>query len=392
MSVLVLNAGSSSLKFAAYDAAEPAAPRPLLRGQIAGIGHAPQVSVSEGEPGSLAGQTPAQRGEPAEVFAWLLSLLGEHPAVGTPEIIGHRVVHGGREFAAPCVITPDILAQLDALAPLAPQHQPFNLAGVRQAADRWPDATQIACFDTAFHRSQPRIAQLFALPRALTEAGVLRYGFHGLSYEYIAGLLPERLGDKADGRVIMAHLGHGASLCALKNRRSVATTMGFTALDGLMMATRCGDLDPGVVLHLLQDGQGRSIAEVADILYARSGLLGVSGVSGDMRTLLTSEEPAAREAVDLFVHRIISAIGALAAQLEGLDALIFTAGVGEHAAPIRQRVVQGCAWLGARLDVNANEAHQTRFDAPDSAVALCVAHTNEELMIAQHAARFGPAQ
>ncbi len=387
MTVLVLNAGSSSLKFAAYDAADAARPTVLLRGQVAGIGGAARRTVSEGAPGGLAdAQSPADR-TPEAVFDWLLGLLQAHAAVRAPVAVGHRVVHGGRDFAAPCVITPTILAQLEALSPLAPQHQPFNLAGVRLATTRWPEAPQIACFDTAFHRSQPAIEQMFALPRALSAAGVQKYGFHGLSYEYVAEILPELLSDAARGRVIVAHLGHGASLCALKDGVSIATTMGFTALDGLMMATRCGDLDPGVVLHLLEGPPARTVAEVTALLYNQSGLLGVSGVSREMKTLLESEAPSAEDAVSLYVHRIVGAIGTLTARLGGLDALVFTAGIGEHAAPVRAAVAEGCAWLGARLDAAANDRHETRFDAPDSAIALCVAHTNEEVMIARHAAR-----
>ncbi|MCG8441743.1 MAG: acetate/propionate family kinase [Caulobacterales bacterium] len=385
--IIVLNAGSSSLKFGLYEPDGDGDPALLLRGQIAGIGHAPHVSAEGPAAADFdAGDPPGAASAPEAVFAWLLDRLHACPAARAPRAVGHRIVHGGEDFDRPARITDDVLTALEALSPLAPQHQPFNLAGVRQAMERWPDAAHAACFDTAFHRAQPRLEQLFAIPRALTEDGVRRYGFHGLSYEWIAHVLPGVLGPRADGKVIVAHLGHGASLCAMRERRSLATTMGFTALDGLMMATRCGALDPGVALHLIAE-RGMSPAEVERLLYAQSGLLGVSGLTGDMRTLLASDAAPAREAIDLFVHRITGAIGALAARLEGLDALVFTGGVGENAAPIRARAAEGCAWLGARLDAAANAKHAARFETADSDIALCVAPTNEELMIARHAAQ-----
>jgi acetate kinase len=277
-----------------------------------------------------------------------------------------------------------MLAELDALSPLAPLHQPHNLAAVRAIEALQPRLAQVACFDTAFHAGQPWVMQALALPRRITDAGVKRYGFHGLSYEYIAHVLPEHLGVQAEGRVIVAHLGNGASLCALRGRRSVATTMGFTALDGLMMGTRCGSLDPGVVLYLMRE-RGMTFEEVQTMLYEESGLLGVSGISSDMRTLEASANPDAQRAIDLYVHRIASELGALAASLGGLDALVFTAGIGEHSAAIRARVCRDAAWLGVACDEDANLRHATCISMPESRCSAWVIPTNEELMLAMHA-------
>jgi len=272
------------------------------------------------------------------------------------------------------------------LTPLAPNHQPQNLAAIDAVAKTWPDAPQLACFDTSFHRSQPRIAQLFALPRVLSDEGVLRYGFHGLSYEYIAERLPELIGEKAKGRVIVAHLGHGASMCAMREGRSIATTMGFTALDGLVMGKRCGALDPGVILYLMGE-RGMSIEAVNKMLNRESGLLGVSGVSDDVRTLIASDDPHAREALELFVYRAAREIGALVACLGGLDALVFTAGIGEHAAFIRREICARSQWTGLVLDEASNEANATFISAPSSKVTALVVPTNEELPIARAVVR-----
>ncbi len=369
---LVLNAGSSSIKYALYDRAQ----KPLLNGQVDRIGLAPaHHAAGAHQPLPL----PATATH-ADILDWLLAHLTDTRPDLTIIGAGHRVVHGGRDFAAPAHITDAVIAKLQALAPLAPAHQPHNLAGINAVARRWPDVPQIACFDTAFHRSQPRIAQLFAIPREFSDDGVLRYGFHGLSYHYISTQLPHHL-DKPNGRVIVAHLGNGASMCAMQNMKSIATTMGYTALDGLVMGRRCGELDPGVIFHMLRD-RGMSVAEIEDTLGNKSGLQGVSGISSDMRDLLDSDRPEAAEAVDLFVYQACKKIGALAATLGGLDALVFTGGIGENAARIRERILQGCAWLGAEIDNSANASGATRITSPTSRLAAHVIPTDEEGIIA----------
>jgi acetate kinase len=296
---------------------------------------------------------------------------------------GHRVVHGGLRYAGPVRITPGVLEELEALAPLAPLHQPHNVEPIKSLMKHRPDMTQIACFDTAFHRTQPDVAQTFALPFELSESGIKRYGFHGLSYEYIASVLPEHLGSSADGRVVVAHLGAGASMCALRGRRSVATTMGFTALDGLPMGTRTGSIDPGVILHLMSERR-MSLSAVTDLLYKRSGLLGMSGVSSDVRDLLASDSPRARDALDVFVYRVGRELGSLVAALGGLDALVFTAGIGEHAPSLRARVCRDAAWLGIDLDEAANASGGPRITTSASPATAWVIPTNEELIIARH--------
>jgi acetate kinase len=298
--------------------------------------------------------------------------------------LGHRVVHGGLRYSRPARVTPELLAELEALVPLAPLHEPHNLAPIRMAQRLNPDLPQVACFDTAFHRTAPDVAQAFALPYALYEEGVRRYGFHGLSYEYIASVLPAQAPDIADGRVVVLHLGNGCSACALKARVSIATTMGFTALDGLPMGTRCGALDPGVVLHLIQQ-KGMTADALVDLLYRRSGMLGLSGVSSDFRELLASPEPRARFALAVFYDRVTREIGSLAAALGGLDAIVFTAGIGENAAAVRNAICRGCGWLGLELDEVANREHRTRISSPASRVAAYVLNTDENLMIARHA-------
>jgi len=392
--VLVLNAGSSSVKFAAYTAgASNGAPALVVRGRVAQTGGDVEL-LAKGADGALLEQS--RRSGAAGGFdhdaalGWMFDWLDGHLGRSDPAAVGHRVVHGGSCYREPVRIDDSVLTDLDALVPLAPLHQPHNVKAIRLVGRRWPQIPQVACFDTAFHSTQPPVARTFALPPDITDAGVVRYGFHGLSYEYIASRLPEVLGGGDARRVIVAHLGNGASLCALQNGASVATTMGFSPLDGLVMGTRCGALDPGVVLYLLQH-LNMSPQQVSDLLYSRSGLLGMSGLSGDMQVLLASDAPRALAAVDLFVHRIVCEIGALAAAMGGLDALVFTAGIGEHAAPIRARVSAGCAWLGARIDHTANARSAERIDAPSSRLQLAVVPTDEERMIALHTLRLMPS-
>lgn len=372
--ILVLNAGSSSLKFGLYTVEEQ---RLLCRGAIDPKGVrlvgpvAPELETS---------------GQAADLKGWLDQLV---PCVaGLPQLrvraAGHRVVHGGARFDRPCLVDPAALDALEQLVPLAPRHQPQNLAGIRRVAETWPDIPQVACFDTEFHRSQPRLAQLFPLPRAFAERGVVRYGFHGLSYEHAVAVLPELLGPRADGRIVVAHLGQGASMCALLERRCLATTMGFTALDGLMMGTRSGAIDPGLVLHLLREGM--TAEEIEDLLYNRSGLLGVSGISGDVRDLETSSDPRAREALELFAYRAVREIGSLVAALGGLDALVFTGGIGEHSALVRALICGGTSHLGLQLDQPANERNGTQISSASSAVTALIVHADEEAVIARRTA------
>jgi acetate kinase len=380
--IAVINAGSSSIKFAIYGT-EPAEAL-MFRGQIEQIGVSPRLHVTDGTGAKLL-----ERRWPAEgfdhraathvVLAAAVELLDGIRVKG----VGHRVVHGGTTFAAPVRVDSDIVAALTDLTPLAPLHQPHNLAAIEAIADAAPELAQVACFDTAFHRSQPALAQMFALPRRFTEAGVRRYGFHGLSYEYVTGRLGELAPDLAGARTIICHLGNGASLCAVKDGDSVATTMGFTAVDGLVMGTRCGALDPGVLLYLM-DEQGMDARAIEALVYKQSGLLGVSGVSADMRCLRTSSEPAAAEAIALFVYRIVREIGSLSAALGGLDALVFTGGIGEHDAATRRDVAAGCAWLGVRLDEARNGGGAGRISDERSDVAVWVVPTDEERMIARH--------
>ncbi|GKW50162.1 acetate/propionate family kinase [Halomonas sp. NCCP-2165] len=352
---LILNGGSSTLKFALYEGEVR-----RLRGLIERIGATPRLRLSRAPAGLSPPAALAAPDTPAAAAALLDWLAASDELTGLDAIV-HRIVHGGRDFADPVILDEATLARLDALSPLAPLHQPQALAVVRACRERLPGTLQIGCFDTAFHHDQPRLHQLFALPRALSEEGILRYGFHGLSYAYIARRLAELDGDEAGGRAIVAHLGQGASLCAMHRGRSQATTMGFTALDGLMMGRRCGALDPGVVLYLQQQ-RGWDIRRIERLLYHDSGLLGVSGHSDDMRDLLSRQEAACQEAVDLFVHRLVRETGALVAVLGGLDTLVFTAGIGEHAAPIRRRVCEALAWLGVALDPERNAAHGPRLD------------------------------
>jgi acetate kinase len=381
---LVLNAGSSSLKFCVYQRPAGEGWRLPARGQIEGIGTAPRLCVKDGEGRCVTEEkvdTWVRDGRDAvDVLAvWLRSHYGGANVLG----VGHRVVHGGIWFTAPTVIDRHILAHLYELVPLAPLHQPYNLAAVEAVFARLPDVPQVACFDTSFHRGQPPVAEVIPLPRDLCKAGVQRYGFHGLSYEYVASVLPEVAPEIAGGRVIVAHLGSGASMCALQDGKSVDSTLGFTALDGLCMGTRPGSLDPGVILYLLQS-LSLSPKDLETILYKRSGLLGISGISNDMRDLLGRCEPEARLAVDYFVYRAAKEIGALAAVLGGVDGLVFTAGIGENSAEVRRRICEASRWLGVELDAEANEGHGPRISTPGSKVSAWVVPTNEELMIARH--------
>ena len=310
-----------------------------------------------------------------------------HSTAGSNVVaVGHRVVHGGSRFTTPTIVNREVLVELRTLIPLAPLHQPYNLAAIDAVSDRLPGVPQVACFDTSFHRGGLPVSEIVPLPARIRGSAIKRYGFHGLSYEYIASVLPDVAPEIAGGRVIVAHLGSGASLCAMQAGRSVDHTLGFTALDGLCMGTRPGALDPGVVLYLFQT-LGLSASEVEKILYKESGLLGISGVSNDMRDLLASNEPAARLAVDYFVYRIVKDIGALAAVLGGLDALVFTAGIGERSAEIRHHILSASAWLGLDIDERANRLHASRISTATSGVSAWVIPTNEELMIARHTAR-----
>jgi acetate kinase len=381
---LVLNAGSSSLKFSILR--KPAADRWGLeaRGQIEGIGTAPRLAIQDSTgrvlaDDALAGTVSDGRLALDALADWLRSRYRGARLLG----VGHRVVHGGAAYTGPTIVTPQVLDDLRQLVPLAPLHQPHNLAAIEAVFERLPGVPQVACFDTSFHRGQPAVAELVPLPRELCRNGVQRYGFHGLSYEYIASVLPQVAPGIAHARVIVAHLGSGASLCAMKDGKSVDSTLGFTALDGLCMGTRPGALDPGVVLYLFQV-LGLSAKDVESVLYKKSGLLGISGVSNDMRDLLDSPEPAARLAVDYFVYRAAKEIGALAAVLGGIDGFVFTAGIGERSVEIRRRICKASAWLGIDLDRDANATNGPRISSAGSRVETWVIPTNEELMIARH--------
>ena len=372
--ILVLNAGSSSIKFSLY------AESLVANGQIAGIYTEPRFVAAGTEKRWPAGTKLGHEGALAHIVEWLKMAHGKEYRLAA---VGHRVVHGGADYAAPVRVDAGVLKKLERFIPLAPLHQPHNLAPIRALLERSPALPQVACFDTAMHRSNPPLAQMFALPAELTEAGVRRYGFHGLSYEYIASALPEVDARAARGKTVVLHLGNGASMCALQGGRSVASTMGFTAVDGLPMGTRCGALDPGVILYLM-DERGMDARAVEKLIYQQSGLLGVSGLSSDMRVLLESQDARAKLAVDLFIYRIGRELGSLAAALGGLDAIVFTAGIGERAAPVRERICRQAAWLGVELDPDANAKHGPRISSATSRVAAWVVPTNEELMIARH--------
>ncbi len=381
----VLNAGSSSIKFAVRGA--PPELALMLKGQIEAIGVAPHLEVKDAAGVQIHEQKwPAAGFDHESATREIVAVIRARLGTGKIGAVGHRVVHGGTRHQAPERVDAALIAYLETLIPLAPLHQPHNLAPMRAIAAVMPDMPQVACFDTSFHAGQPAIARSYALPGALTKEGILRYGFHGISYEFVSRRLRELAPKLAAGRVVIAHLGNGASLCAVHNGRSVATTMGFTAVEGLMMGTRCGSLDPGVLVYLM-DEHKMGPREIEDLIYKRSGLLGVSGVSSDMRTLRRSAEPAAAEAIALFGYRVIREIGSMAAALGGLDGLVFTAGIGEHDAAIRDEIVSGCAWLGLRLDSARNAAGKSgRISSDQSPNEVWVIPTDEERMIAEHTA------
>ena len=383
--ILVVNAGSSSVKFQIFAIEGTSELTLQIKGQVDGIGTQPRLrarapggieAVDESYERSEVPDVPAAL---ATTGAWLRQRYDIMPVA-----VGHRVVHGGPLYDRPTLVDAEVLKNLEQYVPLAPLHQPNNLAPIRSLLARAPDLPQVACFDTAFHRGHTAVADHYALPQQLYADGVRRYGFHGLSYEYIASVLPSQAPEIAEGRVVVLHLGNGCSACALKARTSIATTMGFTALDGLPMGTRCGELDAGVVLHLIQQ-KGMSADALVDLLYRRSGMLGLSGVSSDFRELLASQEPRARFALEVFYDRAARQIGSLAAALGGLDGIVFTAGVGENAIPVRGAICRACSWLGLELDEAANREHRPRISTPGSRVAAYVIKTDENLMIARHA-------
>lgn len=389
--VLILNAGSSSLKFALFPMTPKLADMPRLSGQVEGIGAEPLMTAkdtSSGERFTEALTVPVgtdQNGQHRLALEFIFDWINRHsPGV---EIVaaGHRIVHGGDHYGAPVVLTPEVVAELETLIPLAPLHQPHNLRAIKSLFGLMPDVRQVGCFDTAFHRTRLPVAERFPLPRALFNEGVKRYGFHGLSYEYVSRQLPDLLGEeKARGAIIIAHLGNGASMCALNEGQSRDTSMGFTAVDGLMMGTRTGSLDPGVILHLVEQ-KGMDAKGLSNLIYKQSGLLGVSGLSQDMRALLESDEDSAKEAIELFCYRAACMIGQLSMAAGGLEALVFTGGIGEHAAPIRARIAEWLEWTGLRLYPAANQRHATRIHTKDSKVEVLVVPTNEEWMIGHHA-------
>jgi acetate kinase len=382
--IAVLNAGSSSLKFSLF-AEQQQELELIARGQAEGLYTAPRFVAKDrggktiGEKSWGEGAKLGHDGALQHLVAFVRSEIRDHKLAG----VGHRVVHGGLEYSRPVRVDAKILAALEKYVPLAPLHQPHNLAPIRTLLERAPELPQVACFDTAFHRSQPEVAQAFALPRSITDRGVRRYGFHGLSYEYIAGALPRYDPKAAAGKSVVLHLGNGSSMCAMANGKSVASTMGFTAVDGLPMGTRCGNLDPGVVLYLF-DEMKMDARAVEKLIYQQSGLLGVSGISSDMRALLASEEPSAKAAIDLYVYRIGRELGSLAAALGGLDAIVFTAGIGENSAVLRERVCREARWLGVELDAGANDKGGPRISSSSSRISVWAIPTNEELMIARH--------
>jgi acetate kinase len=383
--ILVLNAGSSSIKFSVFEGHVRPDPRNIVySGECESVGQRTHFTAKDHAGVSLADENladaPTAGAALAVILRWLEGEFQKHRIIGA----GHRVVHGGPRYTAPVRIDASVTDELRRLVPLAPLHQPDTLAAIAALAKLHPALPQIACFDTAFHHTQPEVARAFALPRKFADEGIRRYGFHGLSYEYIVSALPDFLGPAAaNGRIVVAHLGSGASMCAIRERKSVATTMGFTALDGLPMGRRCGNLDPGVILYLMQE-KGMAAAEVNDLLYRESGLLGVSGISDDMRILLASDRLPAKEAVALFVYRIGRELGSLASAMGGIDALVFTGGIGEHAAEVRRRVCNDAAWLGVNLDESANSAGGPRITRADSRTSAWVIPTDEDLTIARH--------
>lgn len=382
--ILVLNSGSSSIKFTLYSGDTV-----QLKGQISGLGAQPHISLASRVSGTRVDrQLSADEGRShGASLAALLPVLEQELGGRSVDAVGHRVVHGGVTHTEPVRLTAKILEDLKALEPLAPLHQPHNLAGITAAREAFPEAMQVACFDTAFHRSHPWVNDTFALPRPLYDEGVRRYGFHGLSYEYICSYLKQAHPEIYAGRLVVAHLGNGASMCAIREGQSIGSTMGFTALDGLPMGTRCGQLDPGVVLYLLTT-KGMSADAVSDLLYKQSGLKGLSGISQDMRTLTQSDDPKAAEAIDYFVFRIRRELGGMAAVLSGLDTVVFTGGIGENAALVREKVCAGQEWLGLEIDPVRNEAGAETISTETSSINVLVIPTDEEAMIRHHTERF----
>ncbi len=384
-SILVVNAGSSSIKFSVYTTGDGATLTPSSAGKMDGIGTRPRLRARDGQGAPLVDQkfTPVEVPDVPAAMIRVGAWLREQLRGALPVAIGHRVAHGGPVYAAPVVVDDAVLAALDRLVPLAPLHQPYNLRPIRTIQEQFPGILQVACFDTAFHRGHPEVADRYALPDELYQEGVRRYGFHGLSYEYIARTLPAVAPEVARGAVVVAHLGSGASMCAIKDGRSVDSTMGFTALDGLPMGTRCGQIDPGVVLYLLSE-KGYDLKTVERLLHQEAGLRGLSGISNDVRDLLASEAPSARLALDYFVYRVCRELGALAAAMGGIDALVLTAGISENSPEMRARICARAAWLGLRLDEDANRRGGPRISARGSRVSAWVIPTDEERMIAEH--------
>lgn len=386
--ILVINTGSSSVKFAVYRTADDGATSPLCRGQVEDIDLSPRFSVSgkdtptiidlELDAGSVSGHS--------ESVEWILSWIDSNIPGAQITAVGHRVVHGGAEFTTPVIVDKEILKELTELEKHAPLHQPYNVAGITAIMKSHPGITQVACFDTAFHRTQPKVSEMFGIPDEYFKSGVRRYGFHGLSYEYIVSKIHEIDPAISDGRLIATHLGNGASMCAIDGGKSIATTMGFTALDGLPMGTRSGSIDPGVIFYLIRD-KGFTIEQVEDLLYRKSGLLGISGITNDMETLTSSKEPGARLAVEYFTYRCIREMGSLTAALGGLDALVFTGGIGENSSIVRERVCSGLKWLGIGIEKEKNAANEELISTPGISPAVYVIQTNEELVIALHTAK-----
>lgn len=381
--ILVINAGSSSIKFSLYISRDGGQPVLSSKGQVEGIGTAPHFQAKCPDGRVLAEQNWDRRVSHDDLFGHLLEWIESHLDDAELKMAGHRVVHGGRDYTRPVLVDKDILSDLELLIPLAPLHQSHNLDPIRTLSRIHPGLPQVACFDTSFHRTNPSLASIYALPRWLIDEGVQRYGFHGMSYEYIAYRLREIAPDLAKGKLVVCHLGSGASMCAIENGKSVANTMGFTAVEGLPMGTRTGILDPGVILYLMQQKQMDS-HEIEALLYKQSGLLGLSGVSNDMRVLMDSDNPNAQEAVDYFIYRIVREIGSLSAAMGGLDAIVFTAGIGEHSPEVRARVLKQVQWMGVDLDEAANQGNEGRISTPGSRVQSWVVPTDEELMIAMH--------
>ncbi|MEN9461488.1 MAG: hypothetical protein RIS84_1508 [Pseudomonadota bacterium] len=385
--ILVLNAGSSSIKFSLFACPQAAQPLTLIyKGAMTGIGTDAKFKATDAQ-GKVLSEQSLGAAHHEETLSVLLDWVESHGNGMNIIAAGHRVVHGGGVYSVPVQVSSEVFTRLEEFVPLAPLHQPHNLAPIQVLNNLKAGILQVACFDTAFHTTQPAVAQAFALPRDISAQGIKRYGFHGLSYEYIAQSMPEYIGNVPE-KVVVAHLGNGVSMAALKNGKSIATTLGFTALDGLPMGTRSGSVDPGVLLHLLNTGMDAK--QLSSLLYNQSGLLGVSGISNDMQVLLDSEHPHAKEAIDLFTYRINRELASLAATMGGLDALIFTAGIGQHAAPVRAQVCELASWLGIKLDAAANAKHAARISTADSKVSVWVIPTDEEKMIAQHTLKMLP--